>query len=61
LTAGNDAKCFLRRPLDGSLVEVADGHDGHQIGPVPVLVEPLQRVVLERLDRLLLPDGRRSA
>src|SRR5437667_447131 len=42
--------------FDGSFVEIADGHDGHEIRPVPVFVEPLQRIRLEILDDFRFSD-----
>ena len=48
----------MRRDLrfDRRLVEIADGDDRHQIGPVPIGVELLQPVVTDVLDDLGLAD-----
>ena len=43
--------------LNHRLVEIADGDDGHQIGPVPILVELLQPVVADVLNDVGPADG----
>ena len=42
--------------FDRRLVEIADGDDRHQVGPVPIGVELLQPVVIDVLDDLGLAD-----
>jgi len=47
--------------FDRRLVEVADGDDRHQIGPVPIGVELLQPVVTDVPDDVGFAIGNRSA
>ncbi len=47
---------LLDQPLDLSPVEISDRHHRHQVRPVPVPVEPAERVVLERAEHLHRPD-----
>jgi hypothetical protein len=48
---------LLDELLDAGLVEIADGDDGHEVGPVPGPVVALERLDREALDDLLLADG----
>ena len=50
-------KVPLDQFLDLRTVEVADGDDSHQIGTVPIGIEPLEHRVVERLQRFFLADG----
>ena len=47
--SGNPGELLPDHPLDLVLVEVSHGDDGHQVGPVPVVVEASQRRLRETL------------
>ena len=53
---GYPAEPLLDELLDRGRVEIADGDDRHQVGPVPVPVELLEPVVREGVERRLGAD-----